>query len=81
MTSSHFTSLLNAIQEVRSDLSDRLDRIESRLRDVETFQHKSEAVDNTRQNEDLALRWRVGIAVSAIGTIVTVALRLLGVTN
>jgi len=41
MTSSHFHSLLEAIREVRSDLSERLDRIEDRLREVEGFQHRS----------------------------------------
>lgn len=78
MTSSHFHALLGALNDVRSDLSDRLDRIEARLRDVEEFQHRLEAIDETRQKDGLSLRWRVGIAVSAIGTIVTVAMRLLG---
>ena len=81
MTSSHFHSLLDAINDVRSDLSGRLDRIEDRLREVEAFQHRLEAVDDTRQDASLSLRWRVGIAVSAIGTTVTVALRFLGVGN
>lgn len=81
MTSSHFHSLLNAINEVRSDLSERLDRIEERLRDVEEFQHRLEAVDDTRQEDALSLRWKVGIAVSAIGTMITVALKVLGVAN
>lgn len=79
MTSSHFHALIGAINDVRSDLSDRLERIEARLRDVEEFQHRLEAVDDTRQKDSLSLRWRVGIAVSAIGTIVTIAMRLLGV--
>ena len=81
MTSSHFHSLLDAINEVRSDLSGRLDRIEERLREVEAFQHRLEAVDDTRQDAFLSLRWKVGIAVSAIGTTATVALRFLGVGN
>lgn len=81
MTSSHFHSLLDAINEVRSDLSGRLDRIEERLREVEAFQHRLEAVDDTRQYASLSLRWRVGIAISAIGTTATVALRFLGVGN
>jgi anti-sigma-K factor RskA len=81
MTSSHFHSLLEAIREVRSDLSERLDRIEDRLREVESFQHRAEAVDETRQKDSLALRWRVGIAVSAAGAIVTVVLKVLGIGN
>jgi hypothetical protein len=79
MTSSHFHSLLSAINEVRSELSERLDRIEERLRDVEEFQHRYEAANETRQDSSLSLRWRIGIAVSAIGTIVTVVLRFLEV--
>ena len=81
MTSSHFHALLDAINGVRSDLSERLDRLEERLREVEAFQHQVEAIDDTRQNDSLALRWRVGIAVSAIGTIVTIALKVLGVSS
>lgn len=81
MTSSHFHSLLGAINDVRSDLSERLDRIEDRLREVEAFQHKIEAVDDTRQKDSLALRWRIGIAVSAVGTIVTIALKVLGISS
>lgn len=81
MTSSHFHALLDAINGVRSDLSERLDRIEERLREVEAFQHKIEAVDDTRQKDSLALRWRVGIAVSAVGTLVTIALKVLGVSS
>ena len=78
MTSSHFHSLLSAINDVRSDMTERLDRIEERLRAVERFQHEVEIIDETRQKDNLSLRWRVGIAVSAIGTIVTIAMRLLG---
>jgi hypothetical protein len=79
MTSSHFHSLLSAINDVRSELSERLDRIEERLRDVEEFQHRYEAANETRQDSSLSLRCKIGIAVSAIGTIVTVALRFLEV--
>jgi anti-sigma-K factor RskA len=81
LTSSHFHSLLSAINDVRSDLSERLDRIEERLREVEAFQHKIEAVDDTRQKDSLALRWRIGIAVSAVGTLVTIALKVLGISS
>jgi len=81
MTSSHFHSLLEAIDGVRSDLSAKLDSIEERLREVETFQHLLEAIDDTRQNHALSLRWKLGIAVSAIGTMITVALKVFGVAN
>lgn len=79
MTNSHFHSLLNAIQEVRSDLSDRLDRIESRLRDVEAFQHKAEATSQASRESTIALRWRLGIAVSAVGIVISLLMKLLEV--
>lgn len=77
MTSSHFHSLLNAINEVRSDLSERLDRIEDRLRQVEAFQHATEAVDKNRHEAHISLKWKIGIAVSAAGATVTVVLKVL----
>jgi len=79
MTNSHFHSLLTAIQEVRSDLSDRLERIEERLRDVETFQHRSEAIDNVSKESSIALRWKLGIAVSAVGMVISLLMKLLEV--
>jgi len=77
MTSSHFHSLLEAINGVRSDLSERLDRIEERLREVERFQSETEAVKQNRQESILSLRWKVGIAVSAAGTVIALILKLL----
>ena len=77
MTNSHFHSLLNAIQEVRSDLSDRLERIESRLRDVETFQHRAEAIDHVGKESGIALRWRLGITVSAVGIVISLVMKIL----
>ena len=79
MTNSHFTSLLNAINEVRSDLSERLERIEERLREVEAFQHKTEAVDGASRDSSIALRWRLGITVSAVGIVISLLLKLLEV--
>ena len=77
MTNSHFHSLLNAIQEVRSDLSDRLDRIEARLREVETFQHRAEALDGASKDSAIALRWRLGITVSAVGILISLLMKVL----
>lgn len=77
MTNSHFHSLLDAINEVRSDLSERLDRIEERLREVETFQHKAEAIDNVGKDSSIALQWKLGIAVSAVGVVATLIVSLL----
>ena len=79
MTNSHFHSLLDAINEVRSDLSQRLDRIEERLRQVETFHHKTEAVDGASKDSSIALRWRLGITVSAVGIVISLLLKLLEV--
>ncbi len=79
MTNSHFHSLLDAIQEVRSDLSARLERIEERLREVETFQHRSEALDGASKDSAIALRWKVGITVSAVGIVISLLMKILEV--
>jgi ElaB/YqjD/DUF883 family membrane-anchored ribosome-binding protein len=79
VTNSHFHSLLDAINEVRSDLSQRLERIEERLREVETFQHRTEAVDSAGKDSSIALRWRLGITVSAVGIVISLLLKLLEV--
>ena len=77
MTNSHFHSLLDAINEVRSDLSQRLERIEERLREVESFQHKTEAVDGASKDSSIALRWKIGILVSAVGILVSLTIKIL----
>jgi hypothetical protein len=79
VTNSHFHSLLDAIQEVRSDLSARLERIEERLREVETFQHRSEALDGASKDSAIALRWKVGITVSAVGIVISLLMKILEV--
>lgn len=77
MTSSHFTTLLQAIQDVRSDVSARLEKIEDRLREVEAFQISSQAVDKERTVVGISVRWKVGIAVSAVGAVVSITLKIL----
>jgi tetrahydromethanopterin S-methyltransferase subunit G len=77
VTSSHFTTLLQAIQDVRSDVSSRLDKIEDRLREVETFQISEQAVDKERTDVGISVRWKVGIAVSAVGAVVSITLKIL----
>jgi anti-sigma-K factor RskA len=77
VTNSHFHSLLDALQEVRSDLSSGLERIEERLREVEAFQHKAEALNSAGKDSSIALRWRLGIAVSAVGIVLSLAMKLL----
>ncbi len=71
MSYAQFQALMAAINDVRSDLTERLDRIEMRLRDVEDFQTKAEALDEAGREGSIALRWRVGIAVSALGAVVS----------
>jgi hypothetical protein len=66
-----------AINDVRAELTERLDRIELRLRDVEDFQTKSEALDEAGQEQSIALRWRVGIAISALGAVVSFILQVI----
>ncbi len=66
-----------AINDVRSELTERLDRIELRLRDVEDFQTKSEALEEAGQERSIALRWRVGIAISALGAVMSLIVQVI----
>ena len=77
MIPSHFGTLLEEIRAVRTDLSERLDKIEERLREVETYQISKEAVDKERTDVGVSVRWRVGIAVSAVGAVVSIVLKIL----
>ena len=77
MTSSQFTTLLNAIEGVRSDLSAKLDTIETRLRTVEVDQAKASAIIVDSRERGLAVQWKVGIAVSAVGVVATLIVSLL----
>ena len=77
MTSSQFTTLLNAIEGVRSDLSAKLDTIETRLRTVEVDQAKASAIIVDSRERGLAIQWKVGIAVSAVGVVATLIVSLL----
>ena len=79
MTNSQFTTLLNAINDVRTEVSSRLEAIELRLRTVEIDQAKASAIRNASRDAGLALRWRLGIAVSAVGIVVSLAMKLLEV--
>lgn len=79
MTNSQFTTLLNAINDVRTEVSSRLEAIELRLRVVEIDQAKASAISNESRDAGLALRWRLGIAVSAVGIVVSLAMKLLEV--
>lgn len=77
MTNSQFTTLLNAIEDVRKELGSRLSVIEDRLREVEVDQARSAALENASKERGLALQWKVGIAVSAVGVVATLIVSLL----
>lgn len=77
MTGSQFTTLLNAIESVRSDLSVKLDTIDQRLRTVEVDQAKASAVAESGKEKSLDVQWKVGIAVSAVGVVATLIVSLL----
>jgi len=77
VTNSQFTTLLNAIEDVRKELGSRLSVIEDRLREVEVDQARSAALENADKERGLALQWKVGIAVSAVGVVATLIVSLL----
>lgn len=77
MTGSQFTTLLTAIEDVRKDLSAKLDTIEERLRTVEVDQAKASAVVENARERSLGVQWKVGIAVSAVGVVATLIVSLL----
>lgn len=76
MTGSQFTALLTAIEDVRKDLSAKLDTIEERLRTVEVDQAKTSAVVENARERSLGVQWKVGIAVSAVGVVATLIVSL-----
>lgn len=71
MTGSQFTALLNAIEDVRKDLSLKLDAIDERLRTVEVDQAKASAIVENGRERSLGVQWKLGIAVSAVGVVVS----------
>jgi len=77
MSYAQFQALMAAINDVRSELTERLDRIELRLREVEKYQTKAEALDEAGQERSIALRWRVGIAIGALGAVVSFILQVI----
>lgn len=76
MTGSQFTALLTAIEDVRKDLSAKLDTIEERLRTVEVDQAKASAVVDNAKERSLGVQWKLGIAVSAVGVVATLIVSL-----
>lgn len=77
MTGSQFANILQSIQEVRTEISSRLDAIDGRLRDVEVAVAKSSTAEEISKESGIALRWKVGITVSAVGILITLILKIL----
>jgi len=77
MTGSQFTTILSAIESVRSDLSEKLDTIDARLRTVEVDQARASAVVENDKERTFGVQWKVGIAVSAVGVVATLIVSLL----
>ena len=77
MSYAQFQALMEAISSVRHDLTERLDRIDGRLREVEEFQAQEKALSESRQQGIVSVRWKLGIAVSAAGVITTLVLQLI----
>jgi hypothetical protein len=77
MSYAQFQALMEAISSVRHDLTERLDRIDGRLREVEEFQAQEKALSESRQQGIVSVRWKLGIAVSTAGVITTLVLQLI----
>lgn len=79
MTGSQFANILKSIQEVRTEITTRLDAIDERLRAVEVDIARSATADEISKEAGIALRWKVGIAVSAVGIVLSLLMKLLEV--
>ena len=77
MTGSQFASILKSIQEVRTEITFRLDLIDERLRAVEVDIARSETAEEISREAGMAVRWKVGITVSAVGIIVSLLMKIL----
>ena len=79
MTGSQFANILKSIQEVRTEITTRLDAIDERLRAVEVDLARSATAEEISKEAGIALRWKVGIAVSAVGIVLSLIMKLLEV--
>jgi len=77
LTGSQFSNILQSIQEVRTEISSRLDAIDSRLRDVEVAVAKSSTAEEISKESGMAVRWKVGITVSAVGILISLLMKVL----
>ena len=77
MTGSQFSNILKSIQEVRTEIAARLDSIDERLRAVEVDLARSATADEISKESGIAVRWKVGITVSAVGILITLIIKIL----
>ena len=77
MTGSQFSNILKSIQEVRTEIATRLDAIDERLRAVEVDLARSATADEISKEDGMAVRWKVGIAVSAVGILISLLMKVL----
>lgn len=77
MTGSQFSNILKSIQEVRTEIATRLDAIDERLRAVEVDIARSATADEISKEAGMAVRWKVGIAVSAVGILISLLMKVL----
>jgi tetrahydromethanopterin S-methyltransferase subunit G len=77
VTGSQFANILQSIQEVRTEISSRLDAIDGRLRDVEVAVARSSTAEEISKEAGIAVRWKVGITVSAVGILLSLLIKLL----
>jgi tetrahydromethanopterin S-methyltransferase subunit G len=77
VTGSQFSSILKSIQEVRTEIASRLDAIDERLRAVEVDLARASTAEEISKESGIAVRWKVGILVSAVGIIVSLAMKIL----
>lgn len=79
MTGSQFANILKSIQEVRTEITTRLDAIDERLRAVEVDLARNATAEEISKEAGIALRWRLGIAISAVGIVISLLMKLLEV--
>ena len=77
MTGSQFSSILKSIQEVRTEIASRLDAIDERLRAVEVDLAKASTAEEISKESGIAVRWKLGILVSAVGILISLVMKIL----
>lgn len=77
MTNNQFSILMEEIKGLR----EQSNRIEERLREVEIIQASDEVARKVREDlstqAQISVRWKMSVLVSIVGTVITIALKLL----